>query len=103
MDAGVILRELTRSGRLSLRSLATRAATSHGTLSAYQSGRVSPSLTTLDRVVRTAGFDVETRLTRRVREDGGLSRGEELEAVLRLAAQFPARDKEPLVRVTFAP
>jgi transcriptional regulator with XRE-family HTH domain len=90
VDAGTILRTVRRRGRWSLRALATEAKTSHATLSAYESGRVTPTVATLDRVVHWAGFDVDARLTRRAITAHGLERGAELEAVLRLAAQFPA-------------
>lgn len=57
---------LIRSGRLeqglSQRELARRAGTSQATLSAYESGRKSPSLETLARIVRAAGLDLRIQL-----------------------------------------
>jgi transcriptional regulator with XRE-family HTH domain len=91
MEAGPIIRTVRRRGQWSLRSLGAAAHTSHATLSAYESGRVTPTVDTLDRVVRSAGFDVHPRLTRRVTAVGGLDRGSELAAVLLVAAQFPVR------------
>ncbi len=86
---------LSRKG-LSLREMARRAGTSHATISAYMSGRKSPSMDTLMRIVGACDFAVDFDLRPRVREANGLSRGEELEAVLRLADEFPANPvKDP--------
>ena len=91
MDAGQLIRESrTRSG-LTLRELAARAGTSHSTMSAYEHGSKIPSTATLDRIVRAAGFRLDATLRRRITQVGGLSRGDELAAVLELAAAFPAR------------
>lgn len=84
-----------RSG-LSLRALAERAGTSHSTIAAYESGAKTPTMATLDRIVRAAGFATDVHLHRRIDGDG-LDRGTELEAVLELAAAFPARH-EPSLR-----
>lgn len=43
---------------MSQRELANRAGTSQGTLSAYESGKKSPTLETLARIVRAAGSDL---------------------------------------------
>lgn len=86
------MRLTIRSARLraglTLRQLAARAHTSHSTLSAYEAGRVVPTVDTLDRVARAAGYDLTVELTPRVDDPG---RGDELVAVLELAAQFPAQ------------
>lgn len=85
------------SGR-SLRVLASEAGTSHSTLSAYESGRVDPSSQTLARILAAAGLDAEVHVAVRVRVDPetGLRRGDELLAVLELAASFPTSDPGPL-------
>lgn len=98
MDAAELLRTArTRSG-LTLRELAARAGTSHSTLSAYESGRVTPSAATLERVLRAAGFDVDVRLSVRIGGDPAdrRARGQELIDVLELAEMFPARHAEHL-------
>jgi transcriptional regulator with XRE-family HTH domain len=87
VDAAVIVRRARRAAGLSLRELAGIAGTSHSTLAAYETGTKTPSVTTLDRIVRAAGFSLEATLAPRAE----ISRGEELEAVLQLAEQFPAR------------
>ncbi len=76
---------------LTLRQLAAKAGTSHATLSAYEQGRKVPAVTTFLRILEAAGNAVDIQLQPRVCEADGIPRGEELEAVLALAAQFPAR------------
>lgn len=89
MDAASVLRATRTRAGLTLRELATSAATSHSTLAAYESGRKVPSVDTLDRIIRATGHVLEAD-TRRVAFSGP-SRGAELADVLRLAAMFPAR------------
>ncbi|MCP5027403.1 MAG: helix-turn-helix transcriptional regulator [Actinomycetia bacterium] len=91
MEAAVLLTEVRTQAALSLRELGRRAGTSHATLSAYEQGRVVPSVETLNRIVRAAGFSLDGALHRRHRAEGGLDRGAELAAVLELAQAFPAR------------
>jgi transcriptional regulator with XRE-family HTH domain len=89
MDAALLLRTVRSDAGLSLRELAAVAGTSHSTLSAYEHGAKTPTVDTLDRIVRAAGFALDTELRRRHHGDPGLPRGDELVAVLRLAAAFP--------------
>jgi transcriptional regulator with XRE-family HTH domain len=91
MDAATTLRSARRRAGLSLRVLAGRAATSHSTLAAYEAGRKVPTVDTLDRVLRAAGYEVAVELTPSVGGADRAARGRELEAALDLAAQFPAR------------
>ena len=86
-----LLREARTRAGLSLRDLAVRAGTSHATLSAYEQGRKIPSVTTFMRILEACGNAVDISLRKRVREADGISRGEELASVLKLASQFPAR------------
>ena len=76
---------------MSLRALAVRAGTSHATLSAYENGRVDPTTAVLSRIVEAAGCSLEATLLGNPPEFEGLTRGDELIAVLELAEQFPAR------------
>jgi transcriptional regulator with XRE-family HTH domain len=99
MDAAPLLRRARTEAGMSLRALASRAATSHSTLAAYEAGRVDPTVATLDRVVAAAGFSVVTELARAV--DGDAARGAELVEVLRLAAQFPTRHEPTLAAPVF--
>jgi transcriptional regulator with XRE-family HTH domain len=91
MNAAQTLRTARRRSGLSLRQLARRAGTSHATISAYEAGRVTPAVDTLDRIVRAAGFSISPDLERRVDPSDDGARGRELVEVLELAAQFPAR------------
>ena len=85
MTAGRLLRRARKRAGLSLRDLAGRAGTSHSTLSAYENGTKVPSVDTLERILRAAGFALDLELVPRT------DRGRELERVLELAGQFPAR------------
>ncbi len=62
MDAAVLLLEARRRSRLSRRELARRGGTSASTLSAYESGTSVPSVSTLVRLLRAAGFEAEASL-----------------------------------------
>ncbi len=91
MDAATAIRRVRRRRGLSLRELARRAGTSHSTLSAYEGARVVPSVATLNRVLRAAGYSAGLEL---IPEPGGPdpeARGRELVEVLELAEEFPAR------------
>jgi transcriptional regulator with XRE-family HTH domain len=96
MDAATTLRTARRRAGLSLRVLATRADTSHSTLAAYEAGRKVPTVDTLDRVVRAAGYEAGIELTPRVGGPDPAARGRELEDALELAAQFPVRHARTL-------
>jgi transcriptional regulator with XRE-family HTH domain len=89
MDSASTLRRARQRARLSLRALAQRAETSHSTLAAYETGRVVPTVSTFDRILRAAGFTISTDLRPSVAPDD--ARARELADVLHLAAQFPAR------------
>jgi len=92
MDAAIVIRTARAGAGLSLRGLAERAGTSHATLAAYEAGRVDPSVDTVDRIVRAAGYDVDWSLARRPGAgDPAGDRGSELVEALELAALFPAR------------
>jgi transcriptional regulator with XRE-family HTH domain len=59
-ESGLLARVRRASG-LSQSELAQRAGTSRPTLSAYEHGRKSPSLDTLQRVLDAAGFELDAR------------------------------------------
>jgi transcriptional regulator with XRE-family HTH domain len=96
-NAGAQLRAARERMGLSLREVARRAGTSHATLSAYERGLKSPSLQTFYRIVHACDLALDLQFRPRVRyaqssaREPRMTRGEELEAVLRLAAQFPSR------------
>lgn len=101
MRADVTLRAARRSSGLTLRRLAERAGTSHATLASYEAGRKIPTVATLDRILRAAGVEAAIDLTPRVGGADRADRGRELEQVLHLAAQFPARHAPTLVAPVF--
>jgi len=90
------LRRAREAAGLSLRALAQRAGTSHSTLLAYEQGTKTPSVLTFLRILDACGFAVDFELSKRIRERDGIDRGRELEDVLELAAQFPARHAKTL-------
>lgn len=103
MDAGVIIRSARLEAGLSLRDLAARAATSHATIAAYESGRSSPNVMTFDRIVRACGLAIEPTLAPRVdaTPDERAGRGRELLDALELAAMFPTRHEPTLTAPRF--
>ena len=90
-SAGTLIRKAWHSSGLSLREIARRAGTSHATLSAYIKGKKSPSVDTLEKVIAATDFALDFDLRPRIRKSHGLSRDEELQQVLRLAGEFPAK------------
>ena len=60
--AGNLIKVARHAGKLSQRELAVRAATSQAAIAAYESGRRSPSLETLLRIVRAAGQDLRIQV-----------------------------------------
>ncbi len=93
MEASALIRSARTCAGLSLRDMAARAGTSHATIAAYEAGRVTPSVETLDRIVRACGFGIETSLSPRIGTgpEERAARGRELIEVLELAEMFPAR------------
>lgn len=96
MDAAVTLRTARRRARLSLRALARRAGTSHATLRAYEIGAKDPTVGTLTRVARAAGFEPDVDLRPSVAGLDREARSRELVDALELAAMFPARHEPTL-------
>ncbi len=60
--AGNLIKLARRDSRLSQRELARRAGTSQAAIAAYESGRRSPTLDTLARIVRAAGQDLRIQV-----------------------------------------
>lgn len=60
--AGDLIRIARLEARLSQRELARRAGTSQAALSAYESGKKSPTLDTLHRIVLAAGRDLRIQV-----------------------------------------
>src|SRR5215210_4515708 len=60
--AGNLIKLARRDAELSQRDLARAAGTSQGAIAAYESGRRSPTLETLTRIVRAAGQDLRIQV-----------------------------------------
>ncbi len=60
--AGNLIRLARHDAALSQRELAQRAATSQAAIAAYESGKRSPTLETLARIVRAAGQDLRIQV-----------------------------------------
>ncbi|MEZ5341057.1 MAG: helix-turn-helix transcriptional regulator [Acidimicrobiales bacterium] len=91
-----LISDARRRSGLTLRELAVRARTSHSTLSAYETGRKEPSIRTLSRILAASGFGLDLAITPRLPGIDRVERGDELRAVLELAALFPARHAQTL-------
>jgi len=103
MNAARLIRTARRRAGVTLRELAQRAHTSHSTLAAYEQGRKTPNVDTLDRILTACGFRVDVTLTARPPDVAAdpAARGRELVEVLELAAMFPARHTRTLTAPTF--
>lgn len=60
--AGDLIKIARREAKLSQRELARRAGTSQAALSSYESGKKSPTLETLHRIVLAAGQDLRIQV-----------------------------------------
>jgi transcriptional regulator with XRE-family HTH domain len=96
------LRRARTAAGLSLRELAHRAGTSHTTLLAYEQGKKTPTVATFTRILDAAGFAVDFVLSRHVRSQDGIGRGDELAQVLERAGEFPARHRPRTALPPFA-
>lgn len=61
MSGSELLERARRAAGLSQDELARRARTSRTTVSAYENGRKSPSLSTAERLLAESGFELDTR------------------------------------------
>ena len=85
-----------RSG-LSLTEAAKRAGISRSSLAAYERGTRTPSLERLFSTLEALSFAVRIELEPRIRECDGVARGDELVEVIRLAEQFPPRERPVII------
>jgi transcriptional regulator with XRE-family HTH domain len=60
--SAAFLREVRRAGGLTQRDLAERAGTSQPAIARIENGLASPTLSTLERLVAAAGYDVKLNL-----------------------------------------
>lgn len=62
MLGGALIREARRRSGLSQSELAERAGTTQSGIARWESGRTSPSLDDIRRLVRLCGFDLEVAI-----------------------------------------
>lgn len=94
-----LIRIARRKAGLTQQALARKAATSQAAISSYESGRRSPSVDTLSRILAAAGFELRMRieepdlhdLTRRKGE--GMLPRDKLEAFTRSEGQRVKRSR----------
>ena len=63
LDAAALLRQAREGAPLTQRELARRARTSQSVVARIENGSTSPSVTTLSRLLKAAGFGVTVELT----------------------------------------
>ena len=91
--AGRLLKRARLNAKLSLRELAVIACTSHSTIAAYEQGRKIPGVDVYLRLLNACKVDLSLVSSPRLHFAESDERGKELEEVLNLAEQFPARHK----------
>ena len=91
----MLLQEARRRSGLSRRKLAQRGGTSPSTLSAYESGASVPSVATLERLLRAAGFETEVNLRPEPRYDER-ELTEKIEALFSFVDALPRRQRGAL-------
>jgi transcriptional regulator with XRE-family HTH domain len=62
MNAAVLIKTAREKSGLSKRELARRAGTSPAAIVKYESGQTSPTVDTLNRILKVAGWEVEAHL-----------------------------------------
>lgn len=93
MNAAAIITSARTRARLSKRELARRVGTSPAAIVEYESGRRSPTVDSLDAILRVCDFDIEFRLVPRDEAERLARRGRELESILTLVDAIPHRWK----------
>jgi len=95
MEAQSLIREARRRSTKSRRRLARDAGTSAATLAAYEAGRSIPSVETLKRILKAAGFTAEVSL-RPVLGGDQASRRAKIEALFAFTDELPRQARDTL-------
>jgi len=102
MNAAAIVKSARTRARLSKRELARRVGTSPAAIVEYESGRRSPTVDSLDEILRVCDFDLEFHLVPRKEAERLAECGRQLESILTLVDAIPHRwQKTPLVFPAF--
>jgi transcriptional regulator with XRE-family HTH domain len=100
MDIALEIEAARRAAGLTQAALAERAGTSQATVSAYESGRKTPSADTFARLLAASGARLDVRPARAPVRSPSLSererRGRILAQVIELAEALPARHSRQL-------
>lgn len=89
--APALLKRVRRAAGMSQRELARHAGVSQPVIAAYERGRRQPSLPTLQRLVRAAGYDLAIDLLPVRRRPDPERAGRHLLLALELAEHLPRR------------
>lgn len=100
VDAELLLQEVRARSGLSRRKLAALGGTSASTLGAYESGKSVPSVRTLERLVRSAGFELLAALHPAL-PMSDVRREESIERLFDLTDQLPRRRRGALTYPRF--
>lgn len=91
MNAAAIITSARTRARLSKRELARRVGTSPAAIVEYESGRRSPTIDSLDVILRVCGVDIALSFVDRSETERLEKCGRDLAAVLELADSLPKR------------
>jgi len=91
MDAGHLVRTARRRAGLTQAALAERAGVSQPVIAAYERSRREPTLPTLRKLVRAAGFDLDLELVPARTLPDADAAGRTLVEALDLASAIPRR------------
>ena len=89
MNAAAIIASARTRARLSKRELARRVGTSPAAIVEYESGRRSPTIDSLDMILRVCGVDLALSFVDRSETDRLEKCGRDLESVLSLVDAVP--------------
>lgn len=95
MDAARIIRIAREKSGLSKRELARRAGTSPAAIVKYESGQMSPTVDTLNRIVEVAGWRIECDLRTSPPDD--FDRGELIVELLAIVDLVALRTPSPVI------
>jgi transcriptional regulator with XRE-family HTH domain len=95
MDAALLIKTAREKSGLSKRELARRAGTSPAAIVKYESRQSSPTIDTLNRILRVAGWEVEVQLAS-VANDL-VERGEMMADLLSIVDMVEVRTPNPFI------
>lgn len=96
MDVAQVIREAREKSGLSKRELARRAGTSPAAIVKYELRQSSPTIDTLNRILRVAGWEVEVHLTPVLPEL--VQRGEMMADLLSIVDMVDIRPADPYLK-----